>query len=88
MTHARQGRQLRVFVAGLSQETNSFSPLPTSLRNFEDTICQHFRASFDRIARQTVYCNAPGALNLDLASMPYRKVRLTRRGTAFTVEAP
>jgi microcystin degradation protein MlrC len=49
---------------------------------------QHFRASFDRIARQTVYCNAPGALNLDLASMPYRKVRLTRRGTAFTVEAP
>lgn len=48
---------------------------------------QHFRASFDRIAAQTVYCNAPGALNLDLAAMPYRNVRLTRRGSAFDVEA-
>jgi microcystin degradation protein MlrC len=48
---------------------------------------QHFRASFDRIAAQTVYCNAPGALNLDLAAMPYRNVRLRRRGSAFDVEA-
>jgi len=28
----------RVYVAGLSHETNSFSPLPTSLRNFEQDI--------------------------------------------------
>lgn len=48
---------------------------------------QHFRASFDRVAAQTVYCNAPGALNLDLAAMPYRHVRLQRRGSAFDVEA-
>jgi microcystin degradation protein MlrC len=48
---------------------------------------QHFRASFDRIAKQTLYCNAPGALNLDLATMPYRKVRLARRGTAFAVHS-
>jgi microcystin degradation protein MlrC len=48
---------------------------------------QHFRASFDRVATQTVYCNAPGALNLDLAAMPWRKVRLRRRGSAFEVEA-
>ena len=131
MSHARQGQQLRVFVAGLAHETNSFSPLPTSLRNFRDTLCYRPKQgtgrdhalgfpgygdairttqkrgdvviegpcfwtqpsgpasmSVDRIARQTVYCNAPGALNLDLASMPYRKVRLTRRGTAVTVEAP
>ena len=48
---------------------------------------QHFRASFDRIAKQTIYCNAPGALNLDLAAMPYRNVRLRTRGSAFEVEA-
>lgn len=47
---------------------------------------QHFRASFDRIAGQTLYCNAPGALNLDLAAMPYRNVRLRKRGSAFEVE--
>lgn len=28
-------RPLRVFVAGISHETNSFSPLPTSMRSFE-----------------------------------------------------
>lgn len=47
---------------------------------------QHFRASFDRVGAQTVYCNAPGALNLDLAAMPWRKVRLRQRGSAFDVE--
>lgn len=47
---------------------------------------QHFRASFDRVAKQTLYCNAPGALNLDLVAMPYRHVRLKKRGSAFEVE--
>lgn len=48
---------------------------------------QHFRASFDRIAKQSLYCNAPGALNLDLEAMPWRKLRLRRCGSAFEVEA-
>ena len=39
---------LRVFVAGLAHETNSFSPLPTSLRNFEDTICYRPNAGTGR----------------------------------------
>lgn len=30
---------LRVYVAGLAHETNSFSPLPTSLRSFEADLC-------------------------------------------------
>jgi microcystin degradation protein MlrC len=47
---------------------------------------QHFRASFDRIASQTLYCNAPGALNLELAAMPWRRLRLRRCGSAFEVE--
>lgn len=29
----------RVYVAGLSHETNSFSPMPTAMRNFEQDIC-------------------------------------------------
>jgi len=33
---------------------------------------QHFRAGFDPIARATVYCDAPGSLNGDLAQLPYR----------------
>ena len=32
---------LRIYIAGLSHETNSFSPLPTSLRNFESDVCYH-----------------------------------------------
>jgi microcystin degradation protein MlrC len=36
---------------------------------------QHFRAHFDPIAGATVYCNAPGALNTDLAALPYHHLR-------------
>jgi len=36
---------------------------------------QHFRAHFDPIAGATVYCDAPGALNANLAALPYRNVR-------------
>jgi len=35
---------------------------------------QHFRASFDKIARATIHCNAPGSLNSDLAALPYRNL--------------
>lgn len=30
---------LRIYVAGLSHETNSFSPIPTSMRSFESDVC-------------------------------------------------
>lgn len=36
---------------------------------------QHFRAHFDPIAGATVYCDAPGALNANLAALPYRNLR-------------
>lgn len=36
---------------------------------------QHFRHGFDPIAATTIYCDAPGTLNLDLAQLPYRRVR-------------
>jgi microcystin degradation protein MlrC len=36
---------------------------------------QHFRAHFDPIAGATVYCDAPGALNTNLAALPYRHLR-------------
>ncbi|CAN7614807.1 M81 family metallopeptidase [Phenylobacterium sp. LjRoot164] len=39
---------LRVYLAGLAHETNSFSPLPTSLRSFEADLC--YRAG-DETAR-------------------------------------
>lgn len=35
----QSGSPLRVYVAGLAHETNSFSPLPTSLRSFEADLC-------------------------------------------------
>jgi len=34
-----RGSPLRVYLAGLAHETNSFSPLPTSLRSFEADLC-------------------------------------------------
>ena len=36
---------------------------------------QHFREGFDPIASSTVYCNAPGSLNFDLARLPYTNIR-------------
>jgi microcystin degradation protein MlrC len=35
---------------------------------------QHFRAGFDPIAAETIYCDTPGTLNSDLASMPFRRI--------------
>ena len=36
---------------------------------------RHFRARFDPIASRTVFCDAPGALNSDLARLPYAHLR-------------
>lgn len=36
---------------------------------------QHFHASYSRIARHILYAAAPGAVTLDLSTLPYRKVR-------------
>ncbi|WP_189338491.1 M81 family metallopeptidase [Sphingobium sp. SCG-1] len=49
---------------------------------------QHFRACFDPIARATLYCNAPGSLDMDLMQMPYRKLRLSRLGSAYAIDRP
>lgn len=35
---------------------------------------QHFRARFDPIAAATIICDAPGALNSDLARLPYARL--------------
>ena len=39
---------------------------------------QHFRAAFAPVAGDMLYCNAPGSLNMDLTSLPYRHLRLSR----------
>jgi microcystin degradation protein MlrC len=36
---------------------------------------QHFHASYSKIASRVIYAAAPGAVTLDLRSLPYRKVR-------------
>ena len=36
---------------------------------------QHFHASFSKIAAHVIYAAAPGAVTLDLRTLPYRKVR-------------
>lgn len=38
---------MKVFIAGLSTETNSFSPLPTGLLSFEETMIHHGNATSD-----------------------------------------
>jgi microcystin degradation protein MlrC len=36
---------------------------------------QHFYASFAKVARQVIYVGAPGAVTLDLKTLPYQKIR-------------
>ena len=36
---------------------------------------QHFHASYSKIAARVIYAAAPGAVTLDLRTLPYRKVR-------------
>ncbi|WP_454887459.1 M81 family metallopeptidase [Sphingomonas oryzagri] len=49
---------------------------------------QHFRASFDRLSRRTIYCDGPGTLTTDLEHLPYRSLGVTRRGAMFAVDRP
>jgi microcystin degradation protein MlrC len=37
---------------------------------------QHFQAAFAPIAGAMIYCNAPGSLNMDLSTLPYRRLIL------------
>lgn len=58
--------------------TNPFTDLGIDLRSKALVVVkssQHFRAEFDRIAAATVYIDAPGSLNLDLARLPYKHVQ-------------
>jgi microcystin degradation protein MlrC len=36
---------------------------------------QHFHASYSKLAARVIYAAAPGAVTLDLRTLPYRKVR-------------
>jgi microcystin degradation protein MlrC len=36
---------------------------------------QHFYASFSAVAKKVIYVGAPGAVTLDLKTLPYRKIR-------------
>jgi len=36
---------------------------------------QHFHAAFSKVARHVIYAGAPGAVTLDLNTLPYRKIR-------------
>ena len=36
---------------------------------------QHFYASFSKIAKHVIYAGAPGAVTLDLSTLPYTKIR-------------
>ena len=36
---------------------------------------QHFYASFSKVAKHVIYVGAPGAVTLDLNTLPYTKVR-------------
>ncbi len=40
---------MRVFIAGLSTETNSFSPLPTGRLSFEEGVVHHGNATSDPV---------------------------------------
>ncbi|OAK65813.1 microcystin LR degradation protein MlrC-like protein [Variovorax paradoxus] len=39
---------------------------------------QHFYASYAKVAKHVIYAGAPGAVTLDLTTLPYRKARLPK----------
>lgn len=39
---------------------------------------QHFYASYSQVAKHVIYAGAPGAVTLDLTTLPYRKARLPK----------
>jgi microcystin degradation protein MlrC len=39
---------------------------------------QHFYASYSKVAKHVIYAGAPGAVTLDLNTLPYRKARLPK----------
>jgi microcystin degradation protein MlrC len=39
---------------------------------------QHFYASYSKVAKHVIYAGAPGAVTLDLTTLPYRKARLPK----------
>ncbi len=45
---------------------------------------QHFYASFSKVAKHVIYAGAPGAVTLDLNTLPYRKARLPK----WPIDAP
>lgn len=49
---------------------------------------QHFRANFDPIAANTIYCDAPGTLSVDLGQMPYGNLRLSHCAEGFFTDRP
>ena len=36
---------------------------------------QHFHAAFSKVAKHVIYVGAPGAVTLDLNTLPYRKIK-------------
>jgi len=40
-TQIRQGKEMKVFIAGLATESSSFSPIPTGRMNFEESFIAH-----------------------------------------------
>ena len=61
-----------------TSSTNVFTDMGIDLRARDIVVVkssQHFRDSFDAIAAATVYCDAAGSLNLDLATLPYEAIQ-------------
>jgi microcystin degradation protein MlrC len=72
---------LEIVVNSIRQQTfstNPFTDLGIDLASKALVVVkssQHFRTAFDPIASATVYCNAPGSLNLDLTTLPYERIQ-------------
>jgi len=48
---------------------------------------QHFYASFSKVAKHVIYAGAPGAVTIDLSTLPYRKARMPKWPLVATVAA-
>jgi len=67
-----------ISVRNQAMDTDLFTNLGVDLGAMKIIVVkssQHFYASFSKVAKKVIYVGAPGAVTLDLKTLPYRKIR-------------
>jgi microcystin degradation protein MlrC len=68
---------LLISVRNQAMDTDAFTQMGCDLSSKKIIVVkssQHFHASFSKVARRIIYTGSPGAVTLDLGTLPYRNI--------------